>query len=94
VTTGLRAGKPLRHPDVWLRQAEKENAVLSPASGSVHMLNESALAIWHLCDGKTSLEEMVDAICDVSKMPEDLVAEDVVRILGEFEVAGIVEWRS
>jgi hypothetical protein len=90
--TDLRAGKPLRHPDVWLRQAGKENAVLNPSSGSVHMLNESALAIWHLCDGKTSPEEMVEAICDVSHMPADIVAEDVARILGEFEVAGILEW--
>ena len=83
---------PLRRPGVWLRQAGHENAIVDPTTGAVHMLNDTALAIWHLCDGGTSPDEMVQAICDVSRLHQEVVEEDVTRILGEFDAAGILAW--
>ena len=85
--------KPARRPDVWLRQAGNENALVDPQNGSLHLLNETALAIWELCDGTTSTAEMVEAIVTLFNMHVDVVEEDVKRILGEFEHAGLVEWR-
>lgn len=82
--------RPLRNPDVWLRQADDENAVFDPASGKVHLLNATALAIWQLCDGETTIGEMVEAICKLSGLPQEVVEEDVSGILSEFEAAGIV----
>jgi PqqD family protein of HPr-rel-A system len=82
--------RPTRRPDVWLRTAEGENVVFDPATGAVHILNATALAIWELCDGETRTEEMVEAICGLSGLPRDVVQEDVERILVEFEQANIV----
>lgn len=87
-------GKPTRRADVWLRQAGDENALFDPQNGSVHMLNETALAIWELCDGETSPDEMVDAVVTLFGMHQDVVEEDVKRILGEFEHAGLLEWKT
>jgi hypothetical protein len=56
----------------------------------VHILNATALAIWELCDGQTRTGEMVGAICGLSGLPRDVVEEDVGRILGEFQRAGIL----
>ena len=88
----VREGKPDRKKGVWLRQARDENAVYDPETGSVHLLNSTALAIWDLCDGETDPEEMVTAICALSGLHRDVVAEDVERVLGEFESAGIIVW--
>ena len=88
----VRSGRPQRRDGVWLRQAGSENAVVDPKNDSVHLLNETALAIWHLCDGETQPEEMVAAICEISAMHPDVVTEDVTRILSEFDRAGILEW--
>ena len=82
--------RPTRRPDVWLRQAEGENVVFDPSTGTVHILNATALAIWELCDGETRTGEMVEAICGLSGLPRDVVQEDVERILKEFEQANIV----
>jgi PqqD family protein of HPr-rel-A system len=82
--------RPLRRPDVWLRQAEGENVVYDPKTGAVHLLNATALAIWELCDGETTVEEMVSAICGLSGLPRDVVDEDVGRILEEFGQARIL----
>ncbi len=87
-------GRPLRRPEVWLRRAGQENAVYQQETGTVHLLNDTALAIWHLCDGDTTLEEMVAAVCDVSGLHPDVVTEDVHRILGEFDQAGLLSWRE
>jgi hypothetical protein len=90
----IGSGKPTRKPDVWLRQTEKENAVYDPATGTVHLLNTTAMAIWVLCDGETDPDEMVDAICELSGLPREVVVEDVRRILLQFQEADIVTWRE
>ena len=83
--------RPLRRADVWVRQSGEENAVIDP-DGSVHLMNQTALAIWQLCDGETDTNEMIDAICQISGLHADVVAEDVERILTDFEKAGLVRW--
>ena len=88
----MRDGKPARKSDVWMRQSDKENVVFDPDTSSVHMLNTTAMAIWVLCDGDTDPDEMVDAICELSGLPHEVVEEDVRRILLEFEAAGILKW--
>ena len=90
----IRGGKPTRKPDVWLRQTETENAVYDPTTGAVHLLNPTAMAIWALCDGETDPDEMVDAICELSGLPREVVVEDVRRILLQFEEADILMWKE
>jgi Coenzyme PQQ synthesis protein D (PqqD) len=94
VNASLRSGFPVRQPDLWLRQSESENAIYDPATDEVHLLNATAVAIWTLCDGSTTPAEMIQAVCDLSGLPEDVAGEDVDRILGQFEDARIVGWRE
>jgi Coenzyme PQQ synthesis protein D (PqqD) len=90
VTRSLGGRRPRRRPEVWLRHEGDGGAVYDPDTAHVHPLNPSALAIWHLCDGETEPEEMVAAICQVSKMHPDVVADDVARTLVEFHQAGLL----
>ena len=90
----VRNGKPARKSDVWLRQSDKENVVYDPETRTVHMLNTTAMAIWVLCDGDTDPDEMVDAICELSGLPREVVEEDVRRVLLQFEEADILTWRE
>jgi hypothetical protein len=94
VSVLLHEGKPARKADVWLRQSDTENVVYDPSSETVHMLNATAMAIWVLCDGETDPEEMVEAICELSGLPRDIVIEDVRRILLQFEEADILTWKD
>lgn len=85
---------PLRRSGVWLHQAQGENVMYDPDSGAVHLLNDTALAIWDLCDGETLPQEMIDAICTLCSMHPDVVTEDVERVLTEFDRVGLLEWRG
>jgi PqqD family protein of HPr-rel-A system len=92
VSLSVRQGRPVRRTDVWLRNTKDEIAVYNPGTGDVYLLNETALAIWDLCDGETKPEEMMNAICDITSLPPEVVAEDVERILLEFDTAELIEW--
>jgi hypothetical protein len=93
MNTSVLQKRPMRSPEVWVRQTRDENAIYDPATGSVHLLNETAQAIWDLCDGDTTVAEMVEAICTLTAMHRDVVVEDVDRILTEFGAAGLLTWR-
>jgi len=84
--------RPTRREGVWVRRAGEENALVDSASSAVHLLNETALAIWELCDGKTDPAEMIAAIVELSGMESDAVSQDVERILAEFADADLVTW--
>jgi PqqD family protein of HPr-rel-A system len=90
---GVLSRRPVRRPDVWLRKTKEETAIYDPGNGAVHILNETALAIWELCDGETRVEEMIEAICELCGMHRDVVVEDVGRILTDFGVTGLITWR-
>ncbi|HEX6331473.1 MAG TPA: PqqD family protein [Actinomycetota bacterium] len=92
MTVRVQQDRPLRKPGVWLRQSDNENIVFDPETETVHLLNATAMAIWVLCDGETTPDEMIDAICDLSGLPHDVVAEDVRRILLRFVEADILSW--
>jgi PqqD family protein of HPr-rel-A system len=93
MNTTVLSKRPIRNPEVWLRKTEKETAIYDPTTGSVHLLNETALAIWELCDGETKVDEMVTAVCELCGMHREIVVEDVDRILTEFGAAGLLTWR-
>jgi hypothetical protein len=84
--------RPMRNPEVWLRQADGENVVYDPAREAVHVMNTTAVAIWVLCDGHTAPTEMIEAVCALSALPYEVVEEDVMRILDEFDRAGVISW--
>lgn len=92
MTAELEGMRPRRKEGLFIRQAKGENAVYDPKTGQVHLLNTTAWAIWDLCDGETHPEEMIDAICEISRMHRDLVSEDVQRVLGDFDKAGLLDW--
>ena len=58
----------------------------------MQLLNDTALAIWELCDGETQPDEMIEAICELSGAPREMVAEDVLRTLASFERANLLTW--
>jgi hypothetical protein len=56
------------------------------------VLNETALALWELCDGLTTSDEMVSAICVLFAAGQPDIAADVQRTLSEFETRHLLEW--
>jgi hypothetical protein len=94
MTLTLRDECPTRRTGLWIRQVEGETSILDPDTREVHLLNDTALAIWEQCDGRTLPSEIVGAICELSGLPEQVVTEDVARVLHRLDGAGLLRWRQ
>ena len=84
--------RPLRRPGLEVGH-EAALVVLRATDGRLlWVLNESALALWQLCDGETSRDEMVDAICALCGITRERAGADVDRTLTSFTSARLISW--
>jgi hypothetical protein len=58
-----------------------------------HHLNNTAVALWELCDGATTVDEMVEAIAMLFTDNTENVVGDVDATLRRFTDVGIVVWK-
>lgn len=62
---------PPKRKDAIVRQLHDECLVLDTETNKAHCLNQTATRIWTLCDGKTSVEDMVNALSEHSAATVD-----------------------
>jgi len=55
--------------------------VYEPETDSLHVLNDSARAIWELCDGETSPSEMAHAISELTGLEFERAQSEVTETL-------------
>ena len=93
VTITAPHGLPLRRQGVRVDTTGDKPMLYDPVRDELHVLNDTALALWELCDGTTTPQEMINGICLLFTAVRDMVEEDVARALHEFTRAGLIEWR-
>jgi hypothetical protein len=73
------ADKFVRNPDVVLREENEHGALLfNPDTNQIKLLNNTAVAIWRLCDGSRDLPAIVKTIKEsYDQVPAELVNEHV-----------------
>jgi hypothetical protein len=81
---------PLRREGLQAR-AEGRHVIISTSEGQAAFeLDALGTAIWELCDGATSVDEIATAVRRVFDVPQTVVARDVAQLIGQFEAAGLV----
>ena len=83
---------PVRRTDVRLIDEDTRSVLIKVEEDVAHVLNPTARAVWELCDGTTTLDELVDAICQVFSVPHGVALRDVAAVLAQLEDAGLVAW--
>lgn len=88
---GIKKGvRPFQLPGTQF-ELQGGRALVSDAQRTVVLaLNESAAAVWELCDGQTTIDEMVMAICELSSIRPDQAREDVETTIAQLERAGLL----
>jgi len=87
---------PPARKNLLLRELEDEVLVYDSGRNVAHCLNRTAALVWQLCDGKTSIADMLRVLQNESSIPVDSVPvdEDVVWLaLGQFEKAQLLTGR-
>ena len=75
------SSRPVRASGLWVRQSGDETVLVDGEHDRVHVLNETALALWELCDGETTIEEMVTAATGLFDADHDRLQQDVLDAL-------------
>jgi hypothetical protein len=83
---------PRRHDDVRLYDEELRSYLVVPDGGVAHELNPTARAVWELCDGTTTVDELIDAIRQVFSVEREVALADVTAVVDRLEAAGLVRW--
>lgn len=68
--------------------------VYEPETDSLHVLNDSAKAIWELCDGETSPSEMAKAISELTGISDSQAESDVQATLSDLRSINLISWRE
>jgi len=72
---------------------QDELLVYDPRSERVIALNESARAIWSLCDGRHSADDVAATLGRSLGLPPHALESDVGRAISEFRNAGFLDPR-
>jgi hypothetical protein len=88
MTTISHGAHPRRRPQLRKCRHESETLLVDRDGRRVCGLNATALALWELCDGATSPEEMADAVAELCGLSPVRAIEDVRTALATLEGLG------
>ena len=86
--------KPLARADLDVVEIDGEAVVYDRSYPKVNHLNHTAALVLGLCDGKTTIFEMVEGIADVYEMPEDEVEQQVRKLIRDLRAINLIERRD
>jgi hypothetical protein len=87
-------GLPERCRDLETHAASENYELHDPNGGTTHVLNDTALAVWQLCDGRTTPAEMVEVLKEVFQTSSEQLMADLERVLIKLTAAGLIRWKS
>jgi Coenzyme PQQ synthesis protein D (PqqD) len=73
--------KPYRRPGVIHYEAADEIVVYCPATSQAASLNESARAIWELCDGTRTIDDICTELAQWTTLPATQLRDDVLNAI-------------
>lgn len=68
--------------------------IYDPEADSLHVVNDTARAIWELCDGQTSADEMAEAVAQLTGLDLSAAKEQVSAALTALGKARLIDSRS
>lgn len=80
----MQSRVPTGRPDVTLQRVGQESILYDRRLGRAHVINDSAARIWELCDGHSTLDDIVVAFAESYGTPPSAVHDDVVSIITTF----------
>jgi hypothetical protein len=91
VRADLAASRPKHAPGFSTGHRHGVHTIEDGTGASLCTLNATALAVWDLCDGCTSPQEMVDAMGSVFDAPVTVLDRDVEVALDLLSRLGLLE---
>lgn len=86
----MKSCLPQRRVDLEIRKVEGELLVLDRRGGKIHKFNESAALIFDCCDGRHTIDQIIDRVTQTYGAPRTAVEQDVGRTVQSFTELGLL----
>jgi len=83
-TTLSKSGRTLA------RELNGELVLIDVDTGQYYTLNEVGGRVWALCDGSTTVAQLVVALCEEFDAPPEVVKADVVELVADLAKEGLL----
>jgi hypothetical protein len=83
--------RPKRRAELTLRTAETGFEIVDESGATVAALNDTGVALWRVCDGDATVDEIVQAAAQLFDAPVAVISADVTRAIEEFRAQGLLE---
>ena len=83
--------QPRRVEHVIARAGEREMLLLDVESGCYFTLNEIGGRIWELCDGDSTVSQIVETLCAEYDAPPERIRADALELLEELSRERLLE---
>ena len=82
--------RPRKRRNLHLEEINGEHILFGRTRATAHFLNESASAVWSVCDGTRSVREIVQIFSEAYPDNAEEVAREVSRAIGELAAVGVL----
>jgi PqqD family protein of HPr-rel-A system len=86
--------KPRARAELAVAELEGESVVYDPVARKLHYLNHSAALIFGLCDGRTTISEMAQAIGEAYEIDPRELDNQIRTLLAQLREFGLVEGKT
>jgi hypothetical protein len=83
--------RPVRQDRVVFSRAGDSALLLDPDSGNYFSLTDVGARIWELCDGRHTLDEIVEALAAEYDAPLEVIEADMRELVDELTAEGLLE---
>src|SRR5437762_5824014 len=90
----MAAVKPRARSELAVAAIDGETVVYDLLPKKLHFLNHSAALTFGLCDGRTTIAEMADAIGEVYEMDPREIEDQIRPLLKQLREVGLLEGKA
>lgn len=90
-SSGAATIAPRRRIDVIQEILEKEAILIDRESGRTHRLSKAALAVWHMCDGATTVRHIAASIAQTWDVHLERALDYVAQLIVLFAELNLLE---
>ena len=85
---------PRRKPNLSVKEIDGQTIILDRPHGKLHELNATASYVWHCCDGRATVSDIVSATASEFDTDPSAIAQDIADILQHLESIQLIEWTN
>jgi hypothetical protein len=81
---------PARRDGICEVEIDGELVLLDTSSGTLHLLNRAAAAVWSGLDGARDLDEIAGELSDTAGAEAEVVREDVIALVNQLRISDLL----